>query len=137
MDWKSEEGQKLSKRLKKETVIWLITVRPNGQPVPTPVWFLWEGDSILIYTRPGSVKVKSILANPHAALNLNCDEWGGSVAVFTGQIKIVDGEQPAMQNAAYLEKYREGIADIQMTPETFSRDYSTALRMQIEHIRSW
>lgn len=137
MDWNSEAGQKLAERMKKEQVIWLTTVRPGGQPVPTPVWFLWEGDTILIYTQPASAKMKNIAANPRAALNLNCDEWGGSVAVFTGKIAAAAGEPPAIHNAAYLEKYREGITDIQMTPESFSKAYSVPLRFRIEHVRSW
>lgn len=41
MDWQSEEGKRLAERLDKEQVIWLTTVRQNGTPTPTPVWFLW------------------------------------------------------------------------------------------------
>jgi PPOX class probable F420-dependent enzyme len=137
MDWNSETGQKLAKRLKEEQVIWLTTVRPNGAPVPTPVWFLWDGESFLIYTQPGSPKMTSLAANLKAALNLNCDEWGGDVAVFTGEIEIARDAPPANQNAAYLEKYRSGITNIQMTPESFIESYSIPLRMKPKHIRAW
>jgi hypothetical protein len=29
-------------RLKSESIIWLTTVTPSGQPQSTPVWFLWQ-----------------------------------------------------------------------------------------------
>jgi PPOX class probable F420-dependent enzyme len=137
MDWTSEEGQKLSGRLKQELVAWLTTVRSDGTPVPTPVWFLWDGNQFLIYTQPGSAKLNYIAGNPRAALNLNSDAEGGSVAVFTGDIIVATDVPAAIDNKAYLEKYRQGIADIQMTPESFSRDYSVTLCLHPEKIRAW
>lgn len=135
MDWNTDEGRQLAERLRKEQVIWLTTMRKDGMPTPTPVWFLWEGDTFLIYTLPGSLKLKNIAGNAHAALNLNSDMYGGSVAVFTGTISLAKDESPAIQNQAYMQKYAEGIKDIQMTPETFSRDYAVALRFRPTHTR--
>jgi PPOX class probable F420-dependent enzyme len=126
----------VEKRLNEETVTWLTTVRPDGTPLPTPVWFLWEGETVLIYTIPNSVKLRNLAANPHAALNLNSDQWGGEVVVLTGEIRRVDGEPPVTQNRAYLEKYRAQISDIQMTPESFSSAYSVALRFTPSHVRA-
>jgi hypothetical protein len=34
--------EKLANRLQTEQTIWLTTVRPDGTPVPTPVWFYWH-----------------------------------------------------------------------------------------------
>lgn len=137
MDWNSDVGKKLAERLHKEQVIWLTTVQASGLPVPTPVWFTWDGEGFLIYTQPGSHKIQHIAGNPRAALNLNCDEWGGAVAVFTGEIAQDQSAPPAMHNTAYLEKYKDGIKDIQMTPESFSADYSVPLRFKVKNIRAW
>lgn len=137
MDWNSDEGKKLDQRLRQEQVIWLTTVRPNGMPIPTPVWFLWDGESFLIYTQPESRKMESLAQNSRAALNLNCDEWGGSVAVFTGEIVEDRSAPPAVQNGPYLEKYRAGIKDIQMTPESFTESYSVPLRFRVKNVRAW
>lgn len=137
MDWNSDEGKKLAERLRSEQVIWLTTVHPSGMPVPTPVWFLWQGNGFLIYTQSNSGKLKNIAANPKATLNLNSDEWGGSVAVFTGEISVETKQPPAPINPDYLEKYREGIKDIQMTPESFAQGYSTVLHFHLSHVRAW
>ncbi len=136
MDWNSETGQKLAERLRKEMVIWLTTVRPDGMPMPTPVWFLWEGETFLIFSQPDTFKLRNLLANPKAALNLNSDEWGDKIAVFTGTVIVEKGALPATETPAYLEKYREGIKDIGMTPERFAEDYSVPLRFHIQHIRA-
>jgi hypothetical protein len=38
----------VEKRLREEQVIWLTTVRADGMPLPTPVSFLWAGETVLI-----------------------------------------------------------------------------------------
>ena len=134
-DKTSEAGQKLEERLQREMIIWLTTVGTNGIPLPTPVWFVWDGTSFLIYTQPGSRKLRNITYNARAALNLNSDEWGGSVVVFTGEVHVQPDEPPAIQNPAYIEKYSQGITGINMTPESLSRDYSVALRFYPTHLR--
>lgn len=136
VDWQSESGKNLAQRLQHEQVIWLTTVRVDGTPMPTPVWFLWEGESFLIYTLKNSVKLRNIAANPRASLNLNSDESGDEVVVITGRMHVDEEEFPAKQNPDYLKKYREAIASIQMTPESFSEDYSVPLRFWPEHWRA-
>ena len=34
------------RRLRSEPVAWLTTVRADGQAQSTPVWFLWDGDTL-------------------------------------------------------------------------------------------
>jgi PPOX class probable F420-dependent enzyme len=137
MDWTSDMGKKLTQRLNDEMVVWLTTVRADGTPMPTPVWFLWDGSTFLIYTQPLSNKMKYIAENSRAALNLNSDAEGGEVAIFTGDIRVIPDAPPAIENETFLVKYRQGIEDISMTPESFSRDYSTALVFYPDKIRSW
>ncbi len=136
MDWNSEAGQKLAERLRKELVIWLTTVRPDGTPMPTPVWFIWEGETVLIFSQPNTFKLRNLAANSKASLNLNSDEWGGEVVVFSGTVTVEKGAPLASESDAYIDKYREEIKNLQMAPENFARDYSVMLRFHIQHIRA-
>jgi PPOX class probable F420-dependent enzyme len=126
----------LARRLQTEEVIWLTTVRDDGSPVPTPVWFYWNGDSFLIYTQPRSHKLRHIAHNPQVALNFNTDEAGGSVAVFSGAASVDDQPPPAAEAEAYLAKYAAGIQMIGLTPETMAAEYSAVLRVQPSRVRT-
>ena len=126
----------LARRLETEDVIWLTTVRPDGSPVPTPVWFYWNGDSFLIYTQPGSHKLRHIAANPAVALNFNTDEYGGSVAVFTATAAVDDQPPPYAEVEAYFAKYAEGIKMIGLTPESMAEQYPVVLRVQPVRVRT-
>lgn len=125
----------LARRLQTEEVIWLTTVRADGSPVPTPVWFYWNGESFLIYTQPGSHKLRHIARNPAVALNFNTDAGGGSVAVFSGAA-VIDDQPPPAEVEAYFAKYAEGIKMIGLTRESMAAEYSAVLRMHPTRVRT-
>jgi PPOX class probable F420-dependent enzyme len=136
-DIATEFGASSVRRLKEEQVIWFTTVRADGMPQPTPVWYLWDGETFLIYSQPNAKKIHNLTHNPRVALNLNSDPEGGNVLVIFGQAHIDPGAPPAHLNSAYLEKYREGIADLNMSPENMSLEYSTAIRVKPEKMRTF
>lgn len=122
-------------RLCTELAIWLTTVRADGMPLPTLVAFLWDGASVLIYTSPGTLKLRNIAANPYAALNLNSDALGRALVVLYGRLREDRAAPPVEHNAPFLEKYRAAIAGYGMTPERFSQRFCVPLRFTPERIR--
>ena len=128
-------SRKVAQRLRRELVIWLTTVRADGMPQPTPVWFLWDGDTFLIYTKPNSHKLRNLAHDSMVALNLNCDEWGSEVVVFTGEASLDEAAPSVNRNPHYMRKYREGIKQIDMTPESMASDYSVAIRVKPTRVR--
>jgi PPOX class probable F420-dependent enzyme len=135
IDLSTEFGARVARRLDKELIIWLTTVRADGTPQPSPVWFLWIDQTLLIYSRPNTPKLRNIEQNPKVALNFNSDEGGGDVIVFTGTAAIDSQAPPSNEIAAYQEKYGEHIVGINMTPELFARAYSVALRVTPTSVR--
>ena len=130
-----EISPKVAQRLRRELVIWLTTVRADGMPQPTPVWFLWDGDTFLIYTKPNARKLRNIAHDSKVALNLNCDEWGSKVVVLTGEASLDLAAPPVNRNPAYMRKYREGIKQIEMTPDSMASEYSVAIRLKPIRVR--
>jgi PPOX class probable F420-dependent enzyme len=125
----------LAGRLRTESVAWITTVTPGGQPQSSPVWFLWEEDEFLVYAQPHSWKVRNIRANPQVSLHLNSDAQGGQVVTFEGSAHISEEHPLGHEVAAYLAKYREGIAGIGMTPQQMGAEYATALRITPTRVR--
>ena len=135
IDTTSEFGQRVARRLRDETVGWLTTVGPDGTPQPSPIWFLWDGETILIYSQPNTPKLRNIGRNPRVALNLDGDGRGGDIVILTGEARI-DREAPAARDhVEYLEKYRQGIERIGMPPEQFADAYSVPIRMTPAKLR--
>jgi PPOX class probable F420-dependent enzyme len=116
-------------RLKRELVIWLATAGRDGHPHVVPVWFWWDGKSILIYAIPGQ-KVRDIQSNPTVALHLNTDPVGEDVVRIDGTAKIDTRQPPAYKVPAYVRKYREQIKGFDWTPKVFSDQYHFAIRVK-------
>lgn len=124
-------------RLRTESVAWITTVTADGQPQSSPVWFLWEEGEFLVYAQPRSWKVRNIGVNPQVSLHLNSDDEGNQVVTFEGTARISEADPLAHEAAAYLAKYREGIAGIGMTPEQMGAEYATALRIIPTRVRAY
>lgn len=116
-------------RLKRELVIWLATAGRDGHPHAVPVWFWWDGESILIYAVPGQ-KVRDIQANPNVALHLNTDPVGDDVVRIDGTAKVDARQPPAYKVLGFVRKYREQIRGFDWTPKVFSEKYHHAIRVK-------
>jgi PPOX class probable F420-dependent enzyme len=111
-----------------------VTVSGRGAPQPVPVWFLADGDSFLVYSRPDTPKLRNIAANPRVALHLNDNGRGGDVVIVAGRAHRSD-DPPAHLVPAYIEKYRDLIAGNGWTPESFAGDYSVPIRIAATAVR--
>jgi PPOX class probable F420-dependent enzyme len=135
IDVGSEFGRRAERRLRDEPIYWLVTVDPDGTPQPSPVWALRDGETFLVYSRPDTPKLRNIASRPRVALHLDGDGRGGDIVVVTAEARIDSGAPPADRVEAYVAKYREGIRRIGMTPESFARAYSVAIRVTPNRLR--
>lgn len=135
IDTSSEFGQRVLRRMEEDLVIWLTTVSDDGAPHPRPVWFTWDGESFHIYSQPNTHKIPHIESNSDVALNLNTDTAGSDVVVFLGRAQIRRDMPWADTDAPYVEKYREEMQGLGMTPEQFAESYSVPIRVTPTRLR--
>jgi PPOX class probable F420-dependent enzyme len=125
------------RRLRSEPIVWLTTVRADGQAQSTPVWFLWDGDSFLLYSQPGAQKVRNLAAHPKVSLHLNDDGAGEGVVTFEGTASLEPDTPRADRVEGYLAKYRAAIEALGYEPGPFARTYATAIRVRPTRARVW
>jgi len=123
-------GERVRRRLREDVVIWLTTVGSDLTPHPNPVWFLWEGDSVLIYNLTTARRVQHVKRRPRVSLNFDGDRRGGDIVVLTGTAQVSQGEPPPHEHAAYVAKYGAMMARVSGTLEQFSQRYSVPLRVR-------
>src|SRR5258706_6713700 len=95
-----EIDAKFVERINQEYILWFTTVRPDGMPQPTPVWFIYDNGTFLIYSKPDAQKLRNIRHNPRVALNPNSDETGDEYLVIMGEAYIDEKQPPSNQVAA-------------------------------------
>jgi PPOX class probable F420-dependent enzyme len=137
IDQSTEFGARVARRLAGDEIIWLTTVGGGGTPQPSPVWFLWDDGQVLIYSEPNTPKLRNIARSPRVALSFNSTPSGSDVVILTGVAELLPDAPLADAVPAYLDKYREGIAGLGMTPEQFATTYYTAIRVTPERLRGF
>ena len=122
------ERDRVEGRLHSNLIAWLTTVRPDGQPVTVPVWFLLRDDeTILLYSRPEKDKLRNIAANPKVSFALDVTDIGRNIVRLEGTARRAHDQPPANEHPAYLAKYTERLGAMFGTPEQFATLFSAAL----------
>jgi PPOX class probable F420-dependent enzyme len=129
-DTGSDADRHALERLEADTIGWLTTVTPEGQPQTFPIWFLWEDGEALIYSDRRARRNSNIASNPRVTLHLNDNGRGGDVVVVEGEARVDDATPAPGDNAAYLAKYGEAIRDGFSTPEEFMTIYNVPIRIR-------
>lgn len=92
----------LHDRLRDDPNAWLTTLRPDGSPHVTPVWFVYADATWWICCSERSIKVRNLERDPRVALAL---EDGVHPAVAEGRATIRRDAFPPNIVAAFKAKY--------------------------------
>jgi PPOX class probable F420-dependent enzyme len=137
IDTSTDFGLRVSGELETEQIVWLTTVRADGTPQPSPVWFLWTGGEVLVLSEPGKPKLRNIAGNPRVALNFNSDHGGSRVTTLSGTARLDDAALTEAELAAYVAKYRDAIAGLGSTTDQFLAAYSVPFRVTPGKLRGF
>ncbi|MFE0592686.1 pyridoxamine 5'-phosphate oxidase family protein [Micromonospora echinospora] len=95
------DGEVLA-RLGRERNVWFCTLRPDGSPHLTPVWFVHLDDQWWICTAARNRKVRNVAADPRVSLAL---EDGRAPVVAEGTVTVHRESFPSDVVAAFRAKY--------------------------------
>ena len=138
IDTTTEFGARAARRLRQDRIGWLVTVSRDGSPQPNPVWFLWDGESILVYSEPGRAKLRNIEANPRVALHLDSRSSGDDIVIVIARGAVDPTAPPVHQNPAYAAKYRRQMARLGLgRPQEMAATYSVAIRLIPSKVRGF
>jgi PPOX class probable F420-dependent enzyme len=130
-------GARVARRLRGERTIWLTTVDADSTPQPNPVWFVWDGDTFLIYNLANARRLEHIQRHPQVALHFNTNAQGDDVVVITGEARLAPQEPLADQVPAYVAKYGKAMAGVSGSAAAFAAQYPVAVRIRPTKVRGF
>jgi len=128
---------RIDRLLRSEPVVWMSTVRPDGVPHLIPIWFSWDGDAILIASKPHAQKVRNIRENPVVMLAIGRPDEDFDVGLLEGRAELLDMPSSELLPASHLAKYRASMAAIGLTPEEFLATYTQVIRIVPTRYLPW
>ncbi|WP_191256363.1 pyridoxamine 5'-phosphate oxidase family protein [Amycolatopsis oliviviridis] len=108
-----KRDQSLIERLARERNAWLCTLRADGSPHVTPVWFVYLDDVFWVGSGERNVKVRNVGGDPRVSLAL---EDGDAPAVAEGLVHVHRGQLREDVLAALAAKYDGWAAGEEVEP---------------------
>lgn len=110
--------------LERESIVWLSSVRPDGGPHVVPLWFLWDGESILVFSKPGAQKVRNVRAEPRVMVAVGEPGIDFDVELVDAVAELAREPTAGLLPDAFARKYA-GLADrAGITVDGFAAIYS-------------
>ncbi len=136
IDSNDARGAEVIERLKSDRIGWLTTVATDGTPQTSPIWFLWRGQDILVYSLE-SARARNVENHPRVSLNLDGNGLGGDIVVIEGTAEIDDDHSSCVDNPDYLAKYKPVMDGNGWTPEWFAERYCVPVVITPTKYRYW
>jgi PPOX class probable F420-dependent enzyme len=134
LDLTKERDAHILERLQKDEVIWLNSVRPDGRPHAVIVWFLWDNDTVLVFSRPVNQKIRNISNNANVVLAFDDSKNGADPITIDGTATLLPAGDLDTTYPAYIAKYGEGMKRIGYTPEQMAAAYSQGIRIVLTRV---
>ncbi|HET7831260.1 MAG TPA: pyridoxamine 5'-phosphate oxidase family protein [Candidatus Limnocylindrales bacterium] len=121
--------------LHEERVVWLSTVRPDGTPHLVPTWFWWDGEALVVFSKPGAAKVRNLRANPRLMIAVGDPEDDFSVGLIEAEATAFD-EAVGVPDG-FFAKYASELGPGRLDPVTFRELYTLAIRIVPTRYLAW
>lgn len=137
MDTTTLAGARVRRFLEQEPVVWLSTVRPDGAPHLVPIWFWWDGEAVLVFSKPDAQKVRNLRNQPRVMLALGDADDDFDVGLIEGRAELLATPTTEVLPPAHLAKYRDQLAAIGLGSDEYATTYSQVIRIVPDRPLGW
>lgn len=113
--------------LRQDPVVWLSTVRADGRPHLVPVWFHWDGERIVAFSKPHARKVENLREAPHVMLAVGTPGLDFEVELIEATAELPEAPAASLMPEGFAAKYRELLGRAGITAQRFAEVYSQTI----------
>jgi PPOX class probable F420-dependent enzyme len=110
--------------LRNDPVAWLSSVQADGRPHLVPVWFHWDGERIVAFSKPHARKVDNLRDEPRVMLAVGTPGPDFDVELIEATAELPDAPAADVMPEAFGAKYRELLRRAGLTVQRFAEVYS-------------
>jgi PPOX class probable F420-dependent enzyme len=110
--------------LRRNPVVWLSSVQANGRPHLVPVWFHWDGDRIIAFSKPTARKVDNLRDQPSVMLAVGTPGPEFDVELIEATAELPDALAAELMPAGFGRKYRALLRRAGLNAQRFAEVYS-------------
>ena len=110
--------------LRTDPVVWLSSVQPDGRPHLVPVWFHWDGEQIVAFSKPHARKVDNLRDQPRVMLAVGTPGPDFDVELIEATAELPEEPAAEVMPDGFGAKYRELLRRAGLTVQRFAEVYS-------------
>lgn len=117
-------GPSAEAALRDDPVVWLSSVQTDGRPHVVPVWFHWDGERIVAFSKPHARKVDNLRDSPTVMLAVGTPGPGFEVELIEATAELPDAPASDVMPEGFGAKYRELLRRAGLSIQRFAEVYS-------------
>lgn len=110
--------------LRDDSVVWLSSVQPDGRPHLVPVWFHWDGERIVAFSKPHARKVENLRDQPSVMLAVGTPGPEFEVELIEAIAELPKRPADEVMPEGFGAKYRDLLHRAGLTVQRFAEVYS-------------
>ncbi len=110
--------------LRDDPVAWLSSVQADGRPHVAPVWFHWDGERIVAFSKPRARKIDNLRERPTAMLAVGTPGPEFDVELIEATAELPDRPASEVMPDGFGAKYRELLRRAGLSAQRFAEVYS-------------
>lgn len=110
--------------LRTDPVVWLSSVGGDGRPHVVPVWFHWDGERIVAFSKPSARKIGNLRGRPSVMLAVGTPGPAFEVELIEATAELPEEPSSRLIPADFGAKYRELLHRAGLTVQRFAEIYS-------------
>jgi PPOX class probable F420-dependent enzyme len=123
--------------LERESVVWLSSVRPDGSPHVVPLWFHWDGESILVFSKPGAQKVRNVRAEPRVMVAVGEPSLAFDVELVDAVAELAHEPTSCLLSDVFARKYADLADRAGITFDRFAAVYEQPIWIRPTRWLDW
>lgn len=110
--------------LRSDPVVWLSSVQPDGRPHLVPVWFHWDGEQIVAFSKPHARKVGNLRDQPRVMLAVGTPGPDFEVELIEATAELPEAPAADLMPVGFGAKYRDLLRRAGLSVQRFAEVYS-------------
>ncbi|HEX5038864.1 MAG TPA: pyridoxamine 5'-phosphate oxidase family protein [Candidatus Limnocylindria bacterium] len=110
--------------LRDDPVVWLSSVQADGRPHLVPVWFHWDGERIVAFSKPHARKVDNLRGQPRVMLAVGTPGPDFEVELIEATAELPEEPAKSLIPEGFGAKYRELLRRAGLTVQRYAEVYS-------------
>lgn len=116
--------------LREDAVVWISSVQRDGRPHLVPVWFHWDGERIVAFSKPHARKVENLRDHPDVMLAVGTPGPEFEVELIEATAEVPDSTAAEVMPEGFGAKYRELLRRAGLSVQRFAEVYSQPILLR-------